>query len=57
MNDYEEKFFFSIKGTIIPHKHDFATIVKLSSSSLRLWHYRFGHLNFSLIKIKPFEMV
>jgi hypothetical protein len=58
MNGYEDGKLLRIQGTIIPRKQDFAASMDLSPSSLRLWHYRFGHLNFeSLSKLKIDEMV
>jgi len=47
-----------IHGIFIPLKEDFAASMDLSPSSLRLWHYRFGHLNFGgLSQVKIKEMV
>jgi hypothetical protein len=58
MNGYEDGKLLRIQGTIIPRNQDLATSVDLSSSSLRLWHYRFGHLNFEILsKLKSEEMV
>jgi hypothetical protein len=58
MNGYEYGIFFTIQGIVIPHNEDLTTLVDLSFTSLRSWHYRFFHLNFeSLSKIKSEEMV
>ena len=47
-----------MKGTVISRKHDFATIVESENSPIRLWHARYGHLNFdSLSQLQKQEMV
>jgi hypothetical protein len=53
MSGYEDGKFLRMKGKFIPRKHDFAAAMNSEMSSLRLWHFRFGHLNFdSLLKLK-----
>ena len=46
MIGYEDGKILRMKGTIISQKHDFADIVELENSPIRLWHARYGHLNF-----------
>jgi hypothetical protein len=47
-----------MKGTVIPKKHDFAATINFEMSSLRLWHFRFEHLNFvSLLQLKSQDLV
>ena len=57
MNGYEDGKLLRLQGTIIPHKQNFGESVDLSHNSLRLWHYRFGHLNFEILsKLKTNEI-
>jgi hypothetical protein len=49
MNGYEDGKILRIQGTVIPRNQDLVALVDLSSSSLRLWHYRFGHLNLEIL--------
>ena len=46
MTGYEDGKLLRMKGTVIPRKHDFAAIVESENSPIRLWHSRYGRLNF-----------
>ena len=46
MRGYEDGKLLKMKGIVIPQKHDFADTVELENSPIRLWHVRYGHLNF-----------
>ena len=58
MTRYEDGKLLRIKGIVISRKHDFAAIVESQNSPIRLWHARYGHLNFdSLSQLQKQEMV
>jgi hypothetical protein len=46
MIGYEDGKLLRMKGTVIPRHSDFAGVVSTSISPIRLWHVRYGHLNF-----------
>jgi len=43
---FEDRKLLRMKGTIIPRHSDFARAVTIGISPIRLWHVRYGHLNF-----------
>ena len=49
MLGYEDGKLLRMKGTIIPRHSDFAGAVTTRISPIRLWHVRYGHLNFDSI--------
>ena len=49
MTGYEEGKLLRMKGTFIPRDSDFAGAVTTGISPIRLWHVRYGHLNFDSI--------
>jgi len=46
MTGYEDGKLLRMKGTVIPRHFDFAGAVTTGISPIRLWHVRYGHLNF-----------
>jgi hypothetical protein len=46
MTIYEDGKLLRMKGTIIPRHSDFAGTLSTGISPIRLWHVRYGHLNF-----------
>ena len=46
MTSYEDGKLLRMKGTVIPRHSDFAGVVTTGISPIRLWHVRYGHLNF-----------
>ena len=46
MTVYEDGKMLRMKGTVIPRHSDFAGAVSASIPPIRLWHVRYGHLNF-----------
>jgi hypothetical protein len=46
MKGYEYGKLLRMKGTVIPRHYDFAGAVSTGISPIRLWHVRYGHLNF-----------
>jgi transposase InsO family protein len=58
MIGYEDEKLLRMKGTVIPRHLDFAGIVSTCISPIRLWHVRYGHLNFdSLSQLQKQGMV
>ena len=58
MNGYEDGNLLRMNEKSIQRKQDIGTIVNSEMSSFRLWHFRFGHLNFdNLLKIKSRDLV
>jgi hypothetical protein len=58
MTGYEDGKLLRMNGKSIQRKQDVAAIVNSEMSSFRLWHFRFGHLNFdNLLKIKSRDLV
>jgi len=43
---YEDKKLIRMKGTVIPRHFDFVGAMTTVISPIRLWHVRYGHLNF-----------
>ena len=48
MIGYEDGKLLRMKGTVIPRHSDFAGAVTTGISPIRLWHVRYGHLNFGV---------
>ena len=47
-----------MKGTVIPRHSDFVGAASIDISPIRLWHVRYGHLNFeSLSQLQKQGMV
>ena len=46
MTGYEDGKLLRMKGTVIPRHSDFASAASIDISPIRLWHVRYGHLNF-----------
>ena len=46
MTGYEDGKLLRMKGTVIPRHSDFAGVASTDISPIRLWHLRYGHLNF-----------
>ena len=46
MRGYEDGKLLRMKGTIILRNSDFAGVASTDISLIRLWHVRYGHLNF-----------
>ena len=46
MTGYEDGKLLRMKGTVIPRHSDFAGTLSTGISPIRLWHVRYGHLNF-----------
>jgi hypothetical protein len=58
MIGYEDGKLLRMNGKVIQRKEEVATTVNFKMSSFRLWHFRFGHLNFeSLLKLKSQDLV
>ena len=58
MTGYEDGKMLRMKGTVIPRNSDFAGATSTNISVIRLWHVRYGHLNFeSLSQLKKQGMV
>jgi hypothetical protein len=58
MIGYEDGKLLRMNGKVIQRKQEVATIVNSEMSSFRLWHFRFGHLNFdSLFKLNSQDLV
>ena len=58
MIGYEDGKLLRMKGTIIPRHSDFAGATSTDISPIRLWHVRYGHLNFdSLSQLQKQGMV
>jgi hypothetical protein len=58
MTRYEDGKLLRMKGTVIPRHSDFAGAVSIGISPIRLWHVRYGHLNFeSLYQLQKQGMV
>ncbi len=58
MTGYEDGKLLRMKGTVIPRHSDFAGAVTTGISPIRLWHVRYGHLNFeSLSQLQKQGMV
>ena len=54
----EISLFFNFAGQVIPRHSDFAGAVTIGISPIRLWHVRYGHLNFeSLSQLQKQGMV
>ena len=49
MIGYEDGKLLRMKGTVIPRNSDFAGAVSTDISPIRLWHVRYGHLNFDCL--------
>ena len=49
MTGYEDGKLLRMRGTIIPRHFDFAGAMTTRISPIRLWHVRYGHLNFDSI--------
>jgi hypothetical protein len=49
MTCYEDGKLLRMKGTIIPRHSDFVGTVSTGISPIRLWHVRYGHLNFEIL--------
>ena len=46
MTGYEDGKMLRMKGIVIPRHSDFAGTTSTNISPIRLWHVRYGHLNF-----------
>ena len=46
MTGYEDGKMLRMKETVIPRNFDFAGAESTDISPIRLWHVRYGHLNF-----------
>ena len=46
MTGYEDGKLLRMKVTVIPRNFDFAGAASTNISLIRLWHVRYGHLNF-----------
>jgi transposase InsO family protein len=58
MTGYEDGKLLRMKGIVIPRHFDFAGEVSTGISPIRLWHVRYGHLNFeSLSQLQKQWMV
>ena len=58
MTGYEDGKLLRMKGTVIPINYDFAGAASTDISLIRLWHVRYGHLNFeSLSQLQKQGMV
>jgi hypothetical protein len=58
MTGYEDGKLLRINGKVIQRKQEVVATVNSKMSSFRLWHFRFGHLNFdSLLKLKSQYLV
>jgi transposase InsO family protein len=58
MSGYEDGKLLRMNGKVIKRKEEVATTSNSKMSSFRLWHFRFGHLNFeSLLKLKSQDLV
>jgi hypothetical protein len=58
MTRYEDGKLLRMNGKVIQRKEEVATTMNFEMSSFRLWHFRFGHLNFdSLLKLKSQYLV
>jgi hypothetical protein len=58
MRGYEDGKLLRMSGKVIQRKEEVATTMNFEMSSFRLWHFRFGHLNFeSLLKHKSQDLV
>jgi hypothetical protein len=58
MTGYEDRKLLRMKGTTIPRHSDFVGLVSTGISPIRLWHVRYGHLNFdSLSQLQKQGMV
>ena len=58
MTGYEYGKLLRMNGKVIQRKEEVAATVNSEMSSFRLWHFRFGHLNFeSLLKLKSQDLV
>eukprot|EP00253_Pinus_taeda_P013735 PITA_13735 len=58
MTSYEDGKLLRLKGTVIPRHSDFAREMTTDISPIRLWHVRYGHLNFeSLSQLQKQGMV
>jgi hypothetical protein len=58
MTRYEDEKLLRMNGTVIPRHSDFAGSVSTGISPIRLWHVRYGHLNFdSLTQLQKQGMV
>jgi hypothetical protein len=58
MIGYEDGKLLRMDGNVIKRKEEVATTTNSKMSSFRLWHFRFGHLNFeSLLKLKSQDLV
>jgi hypothetical protein len=49
MTGYEDGKLLRMKGTVIPRHSDFPGAVSTCISPIRLWHVRYGHLNFEIL--------
>ena len=47
MTGYGDGKLLRMKGTVIPRHSDFAGTTSTDISTIRLWHVRYGHLNFA----------
>jgi hypothetical protein len=58
MTSYEDGKLLRMKGTVIPRHSDFVGAISTCISPIRLWHVRYGHLNFeSISQLKKQGMV
>jgi len=58
MTCYEDGKILRMKGRVVPRKKDFVGAIDLGISLIRLWHVRYGHLNFeSLSQLQKQGMV
>jgi hypothetical protein len=58
MTGYEDGKLLRMNGKVIKRKEEVAATTNSKMSSFRLWHFRYGHLNFeSLLKLKSQDLV
>ena len=58
MRGYEDGKLLRMKGTVIPKHCHFTGAASIDISPIRLWHVRYGHLNFeSLSQLQKQSMV